>query len=122
MGRGRPPPKAVAPKRVPPPSEKEQHAFLNLAKTRNFAQIIKLVMENPLYVSVQPGGRWSALHQAAEAGDAVAVEFLVKKGANLDAKTKDGKTPIDVAQSSVKHLLKPPPPKRKAADAGDAGP
>jgi len=76
-----------------------------------------LVKGNIGYVNVQPAGRWSALHQAAEAGHADAVKFLVNSGANLAAKTKDGKTPWDVAKASVKDLLKSSS-KRTAPDSG----
>jgi len=97
------------------PSDKEAHAFLDLAKKRDFAQIRKIVEDNIAYVNVQPGGRWSALHQAAEQGDAETVRFLIAKGANLWARTKDGQTPRDVAKPGAKTLLTAPP-KRKAAE------
>jgi len=98
--------------------EKEQHAFLDLAKTRQFKKVIAAITENPALVNVQAAGRWSALHQAAEHGDQEVVKFLLSRGASLEAKTRDGKTPEDVAKANVKHLLKPPP-KRKAEDSAD---
>jgi len=89
----------------PPPSVDEQHAFLDAAKDYNFAKVRKLAGENYGYVNAQPGGRWSALHQAAAAGNAATIKFLVERGADLDVKTKDGQTPYDVAQPSCKSLL-----------------
>jgi len=103
-------------------SEKDQHAFLDLAKTRQLQKVVAAVKENPAIVNVQPAGRWSALHQAAEHGDQEVVNFLLTHGANLEAKTRDGKTPEDVAKGNVKHLLKPPPPKRKAEPSADTTP
>lgn len=100
------------------PSVDEQHVFLDAAKAYDFATVRKLVEQNPLYVNVQPGGRWSALHQAAEAGDVAAVKFLIENGASLDSQTKDGKTPLEVADADCADLLKPPTttaPKRPVA-------
>uniref|UniRef100_A0A7S4SGE2 PARP-type domain-containing protein n=1 Tax=Alexandrium monilatum TaxID=311494 RepID=A0A7S4SGE2_9DINO len=107
------------------PSEQEQHAFLDAAKRFDFDRVRDFVEENPGYLNAQPAGRWSALHQAAEKGDIEMVSYLVMKGASLTVKTKDGKTPLDVAADNCKALLVPtakrrgdgpePPPKRRAA-------
>ena len=59
----------------------------------------------PALVSVQPAQRWSALHQFAQAGDEEAVALLLSLHADKGAKTKDGKTPLDVADDSVRSLL-----------------
>ncbi|CAK9059101.1 unnamed protein product, partial [Durusdinium trenchii] len=60
----------------------------------------------PGLVNVQPSMRWSALHQAAEAGDEGAVRFLLEKGANQNLKTKDGRTALQVAKNaSIRALL-----------------
>jgi hypothetical protein len=48
------------------------------------------------FANVQPAGRWSALHQAAEQGDVAAVSCLLANGARLDVTSKDGKTPLNV--------------------------
>merc|ERR1719373_1297162 len=80
-----------------------------------------MVKEWPKIVNVQPSGRWSALHQAAESGNAEAVKFLLAHGANLEVLTSDGKTPKDVADSKVVALLEGPPTKkaRVAAESED---
>mmetsp|Transcript_31314 Transcript_31314/g.73017 ORF Transcript_31314/g.73017 Transcript_31314/m.73017 type:complete len:421 (+) Transcript_31314:101-1363(+) len=102
-----------------PPPVKDQHEFLDFAKKHNFAKVRELVDGNPAYVNVQPAGRWTALHQAAEKGDAVMVKFLIEKGARVDLKTKDGKTPAEVAKSAaIKALLVPKAKKRGAASDG----
>jgi len=92
----------------------EQHVFLDFAKNYEWDAVKRQVNAIPGLVSVQPSGRegeprWSALHQAAFSGDADAVRFLLAKGANADAKTKEGKRPCDIAKTShIEMLLSPP--------------
>lgn len=71
----------------------------------------RLINVNPLLVNVQPcgraGARWSALHQAAFGGGADVVRFLLEHKASVDAKTKEGQTPLDVAKTeSVQAILR----------------
>jgi len=90
----------------------EQHAFLECAKEFDWAEVKRRIGANPALVGVQPCGkdgtvRWSALHQAAFGGDADAVLFLLENNAAVDAKTNDGKTPLDVAKNErVKTILR----------------
>jgi len=63
---------------------------------------------------VQPAGRWSALHQFAQAGNVEAVTFLLEHGADRNAKTKDDKTALDVAHADVKGLLEDEAPEEAA--------
>mmetsp|Transcript_23511 Transcript_23511/g.36839 ORF Transcript_23511/g.36839 Transcript_23511/m.36839 type:complete len:696 (+) Transcript_23511:42-2129(+) len=94
-----------APKRKAPPPVDEQHKFLDKAKNRDFAGVKAMILENGEFVNVQPAGRWSALHQFAEGGNIEAVKFLLSKGADREVKTKDGKTPLDVAAAECKEIL-----------------
>lgn len=111
-------PKAAA---APKPQEKQaptiaqQHKFLDKAREYDFKAVRELVSGNSAYINCQPSGRWSALHQAAEAGNAEIVQFLLERGADVTAKTNDGKTPFDVAHQDVKALLAPPGRPRKRA-------
>eukprot|EP00927_Polykrikos_kofoidii_P067253 TRINITY_DN62765_c0_g1_i1.p1 TRINITY_DN62765_c0_g1~~TRINITY_DN62765_c0_g1_i1.p1 ORF type:complete len:326 (-),score=89.24 TRINITY_DN62765_c0_g1_i1:136-1059(-) len=92
-----------------PPDElslEEQHAFLDKAKEYKFKEVRKLILQNPAYVNVQPAGRWSALHQAAEWGDVSEVKWLLTHDADINVKTKDGKTPLEVAHEDCEQLLK----------------
>jgi len=50
----------------------------------------------------QPGGT-SPLHVAALRGSRDLVEFLIRKGADLDARDKDGRTPRELAESAGQH-------------------
>ena len=83
-----------------------EHAFLDAAKNYEFEHVKSLVKSNRRLINVQPGGRWSALHQAAAAGDGSMINWLIAKGARLDLVTRDGKKPIDVAKPSVVDILK----------------
>mmetsp|Transcript_34123 Transcript_34123/g.77862 ORF Transcript_34123/g.77862 Transcript_34123/m.77862 type:complete len:421 (-) Transcript_34123:115-1377(-) len=105
--------------RVPP--LKDQHAFLDLAKSFDFGKVRELIEKNPAYVNLQPSGRWTALHQAAQKGDGKMVDYLLEKGARLDLVNNDGQTPADVAKNAaIKAKLVPKPKKRGAAASGDA--
>lgn len=101
--------------------EAEQHAFLDLAKTFQFEKLWPLVTEKPALVNAQPKQRWSALHQAARSKAIEPVKFLLHFGASLDAKTTDGKTPLDILDSEARNnaelveLLTPVEPNKKRA-------
>lgn len=96
---------ATAPKMPPNPTVAQQHQFLNKAKDYDFEAVRALVGDNPGYVNCQPSGRWSALHQAAEAGNVETVQFLLDHGADASVLTSDGQTPLDVAHKDVQSLL-----------------
>jgi hypothetical protein len=82
-----------------------EHAFLDAAKNYEFEHVKSLVKSNRRLINVQPGGRWSALHHAAAAGDGSMINWLIARGANLHSQTRDGKKPIDVAMPSVVGIL-----------------
>eukprot|EP00434_Breviolum_minutum_P001435 symbB.v1.2.001263.t1/scaffold65.1/size366479/10 len=106
-------------KAAPPPVAK-QHAFLDKAKEFDLEAVKAMLEELPTLINVQPAGRWSALHQFAENGNADAVRYLLEMGADRDAKNKDGQTPADVAQGDAKEVLEGT--KRKAPEAPKAAP
>lgn len=64
-----------------------------------------MVEATPGLVNVQPSGRWSALHQASEAGEELAVRFLLEKGADKTLLTKDGRTALQVAKNAAVRAL-----------------
>ncbi|CAK8997360.1 unnamed protein product [Durusdinium trenchii] len=107
-----PKPKAArAPKAKPKPAAKraakapaiaKQHEFLDKAKEYDLEGVKAMLEETPELVNVQPAGRWSALHQFAENGDADAVRYLLEMGADRDAKNKEGQTPLEVAAEDAK--------------------
>lgn len=103
------------------PSVTQQHQFLDKAKEYDFEAVRALVTQNSGYVNCQPAGRWSALHQSAEAGNAETIQFLLDHGADLRVQTSDGKTPLDVAHKNVRALLTAGQP-RKRQRTGAQGP
>mmetsp|Transcript_37721 Transcript_37721/g.117585 ORF Transcript_37721/g.117585 Transcript_37721/m.117585 type:complete len:290 (-) Transcript_37721:99-968(-) len=98
-------PTAAAEDRWPAPTVVEQHSFLDAAKCYNFAEVRRLVSANPRLVNCQPARRWSALHQAAHRGDISAIRFLLSHGADIQARTRDGLTPLEVASPDAFDLL-----------------
>ena len=54
-----------------------QHVFLDAAKAREWATVRHTLEGTPELINVQPAGRWSALHQAAEAGDEATIQHLL---------------------------------------------
>jgi len=98
-------PKAEPKRKAAVPPVAKQHAFLDKAKEFDLEAVKAMLEELPSLINVQPAGRWSALHQFAEHGDADAVRYLIEKGACLNATNKDGQTPLDVAQGDAKEVL-----------------
>ena len=96
---------ATSAPKLPNPTVVQQHQFLDKAKEYDFEAVRTLVSDNPGYVNCQPSGRWSALHQAAEAGNVETVQFLLDHGADVSVLTRDSKTPLDVAHKDVRSLL-----------------
>jgi len=47
----------------------------------------------------------TALHFAAQSGHRSVVELLLKAGANVNAVTRDAKTPLDLAQNAALKVL-----------------
>ena len=86
-----------------PPSLAEQHTFLDHAKAYDFVKVRALVDQDISYVNCQPSGRWTALHQACHQGDAHTVEFLLARGADITATTRDGEAAKDIATSRGHH-------------------
>jgi len=101
-----PPPPSPLPPADAPPTLAEQHAFLDAAKNYQFDKVKNLITDKPSLLNVQPAGRWSALHQAAAAGDAGTVKWLTDHGADLAVTNTAGQTPADVARTTeIRALL-----------------
>lgn len=106
---------------LPPPTS-QQHSFLDKGKNRDWAAVKTSLTSTPNLINVQPLGRWTVLHQAAEAGCADTVAFLLKHGADATLKTKDGKTPLEVAKTeAVRALLKTAEPAAVSASHANQG-
>jgi ankyrin repeat protein len=61
-------------------------------------EAIKICIEQGVDVNAANDKGDTALHGAATSGRNDVVAFLVEKGAKLDIKDKDGRTPLDIAQ------------------------
>ena len=59
------------------PTVVEQHAFLDKGKKRDWTGVRCALADSPGLINVQPLGRWSVLHHAAEAGNIEIVSFLL---------------------------------------------
>lgn len=55
--------------------------------------------KDPALVSAKDDKGWTFLHQEALAGSAATVKVLVEAGADLNAVTNHGMTPLQLAQS-----------------------
>ena len=81
-----------------PPNE-QAHAFLDLAKKFDWSAVEEALKADPSLVSVQPGRRWSALHQAAHSNDREAVAMLLRCSANPLAVSQQNETPRQLTTS-----------------------
>jgi len=77
----------------------QAHAFLDLAKKYDWSAVEEALKADPSLVSVQPGRRWSALHQAAHSNDREAVAMLLRCGANPLAVSQQNETPRQLTTS-----------------------
>ena len=83
----------------------EEHAFIDAAKTCDWHTVRRMAMVIPALINTMPGGRWSALHHAARAGDATMVSWLLARGADPEARTPQGQRPRDVATAAASEVL-----------------
>eukprot|EP00927_Polykrikos_kofoidii_P060605 TRINITY_DN55543_c0_g1_i1.p1 TRINITY_DN55543_c0_g1~~TRINITY_DN55543_c0_g1_i1.p1 ORF type:complete len:693 (+),score=137.30 TRINITY_DN55543_c0_g1_i1:76-2154(+) len=83
----------------------QQHLFLDKARDRDWPAVRRLIAKTPALVNVQPSKRWTALHQAAEAGEEEMVAFLLAQGADDTCVTRDGRTAREVASTPAVRAL-----------------
>lgn len=73
----------------------EEHPMsVNMAKS-----LKEQLAKDPSFLTSTDHRGWSLLHQEALAGSAPTVKVLLEAGADRNAKTKDGKTPLQLAES-----------------------
>jgi len=101
-----------------------EHEFLDSAKSFGWAAVRSMLKETPDLINVQPSGRWTALHQAAYSGQADICKELVGLGADIQAVTRSGQTPADVAKGEAKKVLDeaPAPPADDVPKGGEEPP
>ena len=76
----------------------KQHKFLDLAKSYDWISLANAIEFDSTLVNVQPGGRWSALHQAVYSGEKSVVEWLLYCRADTKSKDKDDKVPMELTK------------------------
>lgn len=63
------------------------------------ASLTEQLQQDPSMLTATDERGWTLLHQEALAGSAATVRVLLAAGANPRAQTKQGKTPLQLAQS-----------------------
>jgi len=71
--------------------------LMNAAWDGNVARIREVLDQDPALIDAVNGDGWTALHVAAFAGRVDAVRLLLDAGADVNARGKDGRTPLAVA-------------------------
>lgn len=86
-----------------------------LGKSGQWKQLLNHWINSPILANCcsryeHPSSKWTFLHQAAYFGHQEACRALIAKGAFVDALTRDGRTPADVAAEKghleTEHLLR----------------
>ena len=70
---------------------------LQSAAAGRHAAIVKMLLKNGSQPNVRERGGFTPLHAAAEHGDVEIIQSLILAGADLQARSADGKLPVDLA-------------------------
>ena len=77
------------------------------AERKNALDAVRLAVELGNDVNAVAAGGRTALHGAAYTGANETIQFLVERGANLNAKDKYGQTPLSIASGDPERLVDP---------------
>jgi ankyrin repeat protein len=75
-----------------------------LAEETSALEVVKALVEVGADMNATNRAGQTALHGATRSGRNAIVQFLAEHGATLDAKDKQGRTPLDVAQNPIRPL------------------
>jgi len=117
-----PPSTPPAPAGPRPPSAALATAFIDRVRVADFATVREMMKENPGLLKVKDAEfQATPLHWAALKGHEAVAALLLDEGADVEARNRDGETPIDVARRSGRtNVLKLfPPDIIEAARSGD---
>ena len=85
--------------------KKRKTDFINAAKNGDLSTVEVILKEGiDINIRDQKNG-YSALHWAAEKGQKKIVRLLIEKGANLNAKTKNNLTPLNLADNNFENEI-----------------
>jgi ankyrin repeat protein len=70
-------------------------------------EAVKLCLENGVDLNAVNSNGWTALHGAANRGDDEIVKYLAEKGAKLDVKDTEGRTPLTFAEGVFLTVIAP---------------
>ncbi len=68
-----------------------------MAHSGNLEELERCLPLHPNYLNRADGQGWTPLHEASRSGHTQVVEFLLRSGANADARTDAGKSSLDLA-------------------------
>ncbi|KAJ8364865.1 hypothetical protein SKAU_G00136960 [Synaphobranchus kaupii] len=78
---------------------------LHVAAAKGYVEVIKLLCQCGLDVSLTDSDGWTPLHAAAHWGQGEASKILAEHLCNMEARSNAGQTPFDVADENIKSLL-----------------
>lgn len=82
------------------------HSILDQARDKKWTQVKEALVEHPELINSQPAERFSVLHYAALANDYHMVDWLLARGANPMARTRERRNPASVSTSDkVQRML-----------------
>ena len=77
---------------------------ISLAINRNELDMVKLLVTTPRFANLAGSKGLTLLHAASFLGRPRIVQYLIDQGAEVDVKTEDGDTPLDLATKSKDKL------------------
>jgi ankyrin repeat protein len=87
------------------PARAQEEEVVDKAGLADPVEVIKMILDAGADVNAVNDQQSSALHLAAAKGNDKVVQYLVSRGAKLDLKNKQGKTPAEVAPPKTAQLI-----------------